>query len=43
MCIVDPHYHEVTEFNEDNIKNYKYPFGQMAREVLSDSPGYDLV
>ena len=36
---VDPHYKELKEFNETNIQTYKYPFGQMVREVLNDSPG----
>ena len=27
------------KFNEETIKTNKYPFGQMVREVLNDSPG----
>jgi hypothetical protein len=31
---LDPHFKQIPEFTEDNIKNYTYTFGIMAREVL---------
>ena len=40
---MDPNYKEVKEFTEENIKTYKFPFGQMAREALDNSPGSDAV
>ena len=43
FCLVDPYYNDLKEFNEKNIKNYKYPFGQMAREVLDDYPASDVI
>lgn len=32
--IVDKRYNETPIFNEDTIKTYKFPFGEMAREML---------
>jgi hypothetical protein len=25
----------IKEFNEDNIKSYKYPYGSMARDIMN--------
>ena len=32
---LDKHFKEYPEFNESNIVNYPYTFGQMARDVWS--------
>ena len=31
---LDPHFRDYPEFNQDNIKDYPYTFGQMARQVV---------
>ena len=33
---MDDHFEDYPEFNEENIINYPYTYGQMAREVLSE-------
>lgn len=38
---MDPNYNKTPVFDEDNIRTYKYPFGEMAREILSESPVID--
>lgn len=34
--LVDPNFNETPVFTEETIKNYKYPFRDMALEVLDD-------
>ena len=41
--LVDPYYKIVKEFTQENLKSYPFPFGQMAREVLRESPGSDAI
>ncbi len=31
---MDPNYNKTPVFDEDNIRTYEYPFGEMAREIL---------
>ncbi|KAI9561780.1 hypothetical protein GHT06_012741 [Daphnia sinensis] len=33
----DPYYNETPIFDENTIKNYRYPFGEMAREIMAAS------
>lgn len=32
---VDPDYKKLPVFNEENIKTYKFPFGEMARDIMN--------
>ncbi len=32
---VDPGYKKLPVFNEENIKSYKSPFGEMARDIMN--------
>ncbi len=32
--IVDPYYNETPTFDENIVKSYPYPFGEMAREMI---------
>ena len=34
---MDPHFKEMPTFDENVIKNYSYPFGVMAREMIEAS------
>jgi len=31
---VDPDYKKIPSFDEKNITTYKFPFGEMAREIM---------
>lgn len=35
LNLVDPNFNKTPVFNEDVIRTYPYPFGEMAREVLA--------
>lgn len=35
--LVDPYYNETPSFDENVIKTYPYPFGEMAREMVAAS------
>ncbi|XP_046640742.1 uncharacterized protein LOC124326129 [Daphnia pulicaria] len=39
---MDPHFNETEEFDEGNIRTYRYTFGTMAREVLDLEPDFSL-
>ena len=32
---VDPGYKKIQDFDENNIRNYTFPFGEMAREIIN--------
>ena len=34
LKIGDPRYKNFTVFDDENIKIYKFPFGEMAREIM---------
>jgi hypothetical protein len=36
---VDPYFNKTPVFNENNIREYEFPFGEMAREVLDKFNG----
>ena len=38
FCIVDANYNKTPVFDEETIRTYKYPFGEMVRELLDIHP-----
>ena len=42
FTLVDPYYNETPYLDEKIVQNYKFPFGQMAREII-DISGIDVI